>query len=98
MDFDKNYGSIPLISYEVFRLKCERSLGIRKVQDVNATLLTNITEPSSIRVKVVFARYLTKYNFFKVKETANASIMWKYIFDIDILLRKIYNGSLVTMK
>lgn len=62
------------------RPKCEDDLGIRKVQDVNSTLLTKLeweVLSDNLWVKVESAKYLTKDDFLKVKKSVNASMMRK---------------------
>lgn len=74
IDSDNGQGSILLISwYKLCRLKCEEGLGIRKIQDINATLLAKLrwkvlTDLDNIWVKVVSVKNLTKGNFLEVKE------------------------------
>lgn len=81
MESNSTQSSISLISWDkVYRLNCEGGLGIRKMQDLNAALLTKLgwkvfTELDNLWVNVMSAKYLTKGNFLEVKKLANASTM-----------------------
>lgn len=81
MDPDFRLGPIPLISWDkICRPKCERGLGIRKTQDVNATMLAKLrwkvlNDSEKIWVEVVNSKYLNKVNFFQTRKTSIASPM-----------------------
>lgn len=74
-------------------------MGIRKIQDANATLLFKlgwkvITDPHNVWFKVVFAKYLYRENFLEQKKLLMLQTCGNTSRITDIYLKKVFIGSL----